>query len=495
MGLRGRFREPLAALLIAACAAATGCSANPATGQRQLNFYSEAQEIAMGREADASIAAELGLVDDPALQEWVAGIGLELARRSERPGLPWSFKVVDDPAVNAFALPGGFIYVTRGLLTHLHSEAQLAGVLGHEIGHVTAQHSVNQMSKQQLAMGGLVLGSAVSPEVSRLGGLAQTGLGLLFLKYGRADESQADELGLRYMTRGGYEPREMPGVFEVLRRVGEIAGGSAIPSWLSSHPDPGSRSERTERRIAEGSYAPGEVGSERFLRRTDGLVFGADPRQGFFEGSTFFHPDLAFRLDVPSGWTAANEKSRVIAVHPDRVAQVELRLAAGDSPAEAARRFTSQEGASFGETRDRSVNGLSAVETPFSVDPGEGRESIAGVARFVGLGGRVFQLTAVALESRVGESRGTIDGCLDSFARLRERARLEVEPQRIRLEKLARASTFDAFLRDRPSEAPLEVLELINGIDDAGRRLEAGTLLKRIEGRAIGSQRVGPDAR
>jgi predicted Zn-dependent protease len=244
-------------LLALATLLAAQCATNPATGRRQLNLYSEAQEIALGRQADQQITAQLGLVDDPELQEWVTGIGRRLAVVSERPSLPWSFKVVDNPVVNAFALPGGFIYVTRGLLAFLRSEAELAGVLGHEIGHVTAQHSVNQMSKQQLAAGGLLVGMIVSPEVARFGDLAQTGLGLLFLKYSRDDERQADDLGLRYMVGGGWEPRELPGVFDVLRGVGEIAGAGRIPNWLSSHPDPERRNERTARLIADRRYPRG----------------------------------------------------------------------------------------------------------------------------------------------------------------------------------------------------------------------------------------------
>lgn len=140
---------------------AVGCALNPVTGRRELALVSESQEIAMGREGAASVAASIGLLPDTGVQGWVSGMGLALAAKSERPRLPWEFKVVDDAAVNAFALPGGFIFVTRGLLTQLTNEAELASVLGHEIGHVTARHSVQQMSRQQLAMLGLGIGSAI----------------------------------------------------------------------------------------------------------------------------------------------------------------------------------------------------------------------------------------------------------------------------------------------------------------------------------------------
>src|SRR6266516_2241805 len=144
--------------------------------------------------------------------------GTRLAASSERPNLPWSFRVVDDPVVNAFALPGGFIYVTRGILAHLNSEAELAGVVGHEIGHVTARHTASRITKQQLAQVGLVVGSIASPQLERYAGLASSALNVLFLKYSRDDESQADHLGLRYMRRGNYDAREMPNVFRMLDR-------------------------------------------------------------------------------------------------------------------------------------------------------------------------------------------------------------------------------------------------------------------------------------
>src|SRR6266540_3889933 len=242
-------RLKIRAGLLAACTA-TACARNPATGARQLSLISESREIQMGREYDQEVRSSLGLYPDSALQRYVQELGARLAARSERPNLPWTFHVVDDPVVNAFALPGGFIFVTRGILGHLRSEAQLAAVVGHEIGHVTARHTVNQLSKQQLAQVGLTVGSIVSPEFERFGGLASAALGVLFLKYSRDHESQADELGLRYMRRGGYDPREMPDVFTLLDRVSQGAGGGRVPEWLATHPAPANRRERIVQEIA-----------------------------------------------------------------------------------------------------------------------------------------------------------------------------------------------------------------------------------------------------
>ena len=466
----------------------SGCSANPATGKQQLNFYSEAQEIETGRKAAAEVAGQMPALENPELQAYVSGLGAKLAATSERPGLPWTFQVVDDPAVNAFALPGGFVYVTRGLLGTVTSEAELAAVMGHEIGHVTAQHGMNQMSKQQMAMGGLLVGAIVSPEVAQAADLVETGLSLLFLKYSRDDERQADDLGLRYLARARYEASEMPAVYSALEQVSQIEGGGRLPGWLSTHPDPGARRERSERLIAERRYKPGEIGGEAYLRRLDGLAYGPDPRQGYFDGQAFYHPEMAFRVEIPAGWQAVNEARRMIAAHPDGVAQVVLTLAAAKSADEAARGFLAQGGVQTIGSRRARLNGLAAVQADFSV---QGQRAISGRAAFVEKGGRVFQLVGLVYSDRAGSVRGGFDTFLGSFATLKDPKRLNVQVQRLRVVELPRAMTFEEFERANPADADPRLAALINRIDDPARTLPAGTLLKRIEGKKAGPQAIG----
>lgn len=268
-------RDPLALLLISAPLLG-GCTLNPATGSHQLNFYGEESEIEMGREADAEIVASVGLYDDPLLQDYVQDLGMEIAASSERPGLPWSFKLLDDPSVNAFALPGGFVYVTRGLMTHLDSEAELAATIGHEVGHVTARHGVNQMSKQILASAGLGVASILDEDLAAWAFAGHIGLGLLFLQHSRDDERQADDLGLRYAMRAGYDPREMSELFGVLEAVSKVEGAGRLPSWLATHPDPGARRKRVEEQVAKMQISDANARIERdsYLERLDGMVFG-----------------------------------------------------------------------------------------------------------------------------------------------------------------------------------------------------------------------------
>lgn len=467
---------------LAAATALTGCATNPATGQRQLSLIGEQQEIAMGRDAAREIDATLGLYPDEAAQRYVADIGRRLAALSERPDLPWSFKIVDDPTVNAFALPGGFIYVTRGILTHLADEAQLASVLGHEIGHVTARHSVERLSKAQLAGIGLGLGAILSPELRDYGDLAQMGLGLLFLKYSRDDERQADDLGLRYLRRDDYDPRQMPQVFELLGRVGAASGGGRIPDWLATHPAPEDRYERISSAVGRlgGDFTAARVGREPYLATLDGMVFGDDPREGFFDGATFYHPSLAFRLGFPEGWKTSNQKRAVTALSGERDAQVVLTLAAGDSPAAAEREFFAQQGVERGDSWRPDLRGLDAAGRFFAVPRQQG-ERLVGAVAFVALGGRVFQLYGYTLESRWRTYDRTIAAAIESFARVTDRRVLEVEPKRIAVVKLPAAMALEDFARRYPSTVDVETLALINQVDP-GARFAAGSEVKRVVG-------------
>ena len=273
--IRRTLRDPLALLSISALLLG-GCSLNPATGSRQLNLFGEESEIEMGREADAEIVAAVGLYDDPLLQEYVQDLGMEIAAASERPGLPWSFKLLDDSSINAFALPGGFVYVTRGLMTHLDSEAELAATIGHEVGHVTARHGVNQRSKQILASAGLGVAAILDEDIADWAFAGHIGLGLLFLQHSRDDERQADDLGLRYAMRAGYDPREMSELFGVLEAVSRVEGVGRLPNWLATHPDPGARRKRIEEQVArlEGDFFNARIERDSYLERLDGMVFG-----------------------------------------------------------------------------------------------------------------------------------------------------------------------------------------------------------------------------
>jgi predicted Zn-dependent protease len=467
-------------------AAATGCALNPATGQRQLMLVSESQEIAMGREYDQQVVASIGLYPDDAWQEYIQTLGTKLAAGGERPQLPWTFRVVDDPAVNAFALPGGFIYVTRGLLAHVGSEAELASVVGHEIGHVTARHTVSQMSQQQLAGLGLAIGSIVSSEFERYAGLANTALGVLFLKYSRDDETEADDLGLRYIRQANFDPREMPDVFVMLQRVGESQGGGGrLPEWLATHPDPGNRRDNIVEQIAAlpQDFADRVVNRDPYLRRLDNQVFGDNPREGYFKGSQFFHPDMRFQITFPEGWTTVNGKQAVLAVSGGKDAVVELSLSEGASADAAARAFLGQEGITSGSVSNASLHGLPATRASFGAVTEEGQ--LGGAVLFVEHGRAVFRLLAYAPEARWAANKSAGERALGSFQPLTDARALAVQPQRLDIVAVeGRSTTIESLAGSRASPVSADVLALINGVQRS-TPLESGRLLKWVAGQPV----------
>ena len=471
------------ALFIVWSSALVACARNPVTGERELALISESQEVQMGQEAAQQVEASLGLVQDEALQSYVQQIGTQLASESERPELPWRFRVVDDPVPNAFALPGGFIYLTRGMMNLMDSEAELASVLGHEIGHVTARHSVSQMSRAQVAQLGLGLGMVFVDELQRYGDLASTGLQLLFLKYGRDDERQADELGFRYAMHEGYDVREMAEVFSSLERFGQTAGQSPLPSWMSSHPDPGERVSRTQQRVQQlpaGALDTLSAHRDRYLQRIDGLVYGENPRNGFFRGSTFYHPDLRFSISYPSGWNVQNLPQAVVGVSPNNDAAMELTLSQGGSPTAAASAFLGQQGIAAGQAVQQQVNGVPAVASTFQAQTQQG--VVQGLAAFFAHGGQIYQVIGYAPQQRYNAYGNEFQRALGSFAPVSDPAILNVQPNRMDIVRVQQSQTLSQFLQSNPSPVSADEIALINQLSGPSATIPAGTMLKVVRG-------------
>ncbi len=487
---RTRLRQPFAFLLVSALLLGS-CSVNPATGKQQLNFFGEESEIELGREADAEIVATVGLYDDPELQEYVADLGRTIASKSERPGLAWSFKVLDDPAVNAFALPGGFVYVTRGLISHLGSEAELMGVLGHEAGHVTARHGVNQMSKQILAAVGLGVASVLlDPEDQWAAFAGELGLGLFFLKHSRDDERQADDLGLRYALATGYDPREVPKVFEVLEGVAKVEGVGGLPSWLSTHPDPGARRQRLADEVAalNADFANATVNRDAYLAHLDGLVFGENPREGYFRQSLFLHPEMGFQVRFPDGWETENQKAAVAASDPKGKAMIQVTVSDEVTLEEAAEAFyADDEGLTEDDpalTQEKSwkkeIHGLPASWSQFQYEDGE--DKLSGTVAFVEHDGQIFQLLALAQADAWDDQREALEDAIASFAELDDPKALAVKSNRIKLVHLKEDMTVARFHERYPSVVPIETVALINHVEPGGALAKGRTVKQVVEG-------------
>ena len=460
-----------------ACAVGVGgCATNPVTGQRQVSLVSEAQEIEMGRSQVPQVQQTMGFVADAALQNYFSTIGLQMARATERPNLPWEFHVVDDPMINAFAAPGGFIFITRGMLVHMNSEAELAGVLGHEIAHVTAKHSVAQMSTGLGAQLG-VLAAAILTKSNTVAQGAGAIATIFTLKYGRDQESQADQLGHRYSLQQRYDVREVPNTFRTLQRVSAASGGgSGGPSFLSTHPDPGDRVAKTQAWADTVTNTRGLiVDRDEYLTRINGLLYGHDPAEGYFENGRFVHPVLRFQFDSPQGWLTANAKAAVTLGEPNGRAQIQLSGARQASPDAAMQAFAQQQGVQMGASQRVTVGGSPAVIADFTATP-QGGQQLRGQVLYVQHSGSVFQFLGITTAQGWGSYGGTIAGVLRSF---RSTAANQVfqRARAIRVVTLSGNTSISTLAGQSGGAITAQQLAIMNGVETnatlpSGRRVK-----------------------
>ena len=326
-------RNCLVLLLVMPLLTLQGCATNPVTGEQDFVLMSEAEEIALGRRYSTEIIKEMPEYDDPELQRLVQSIGEKIAANSHRPDLIYRFTVVDSPTVNAFALPGGYIYITRGMLAYLNSEAELAAVLGHEIGHVTARHSVRQHGTATAVglLGAILSASSGVQGMDRLSQVAGTAI---VRGYGRDHELEADRLGAEYLAKTGYDPAGMLKVVGVLKnqeafdkQVAEKEGREprAYHGLFSTHPDNDKRFQEVVNAAQSLRSGPeARVGRDSFLRALDGLTFGESEAEGITREHRFYHGELDFGITFPVGWRIDNGKQRVLATAPGNDGLVQL---------------------------------------------------------------------------------------------------------------------------------------------------------------------------
>ncbi len=487
-----RFTQTLyaAGLALAALFLLPNCATNPVTGKKQVSFISEQQEIQMGQSYDPQVVAEMGVYDNPKLAQFLSEKGMAMARTSHRPNLPWSFKLVDSPVVNAFAVPGGFVYFTRGIMAHFNNEAQFAGVLGHEIGHVTARHTVQQQSKQTLAQIGLIGGMILSPELASQGESLMQGMQLLFLKFGRDAESQSDKLGVEYSTGIGYDAREMAGFFSTLDR---LSGGSdnRVPTFLSTHPDPADREVRVQQlaqqyQAAEGPGQKYDVNRDGYLRLIDGMLYGEDPNQGYVENGAFYHPQLKFQFSIPRNWQLLNSPSMVQMVSNDQKSVMQMKLAQGADQRAAAQSFIQETKLNVASQSERAINGLPAYTvlgdvTQTSQD-GTQSQTIRVLASFISYGGNTYMMLGMALAQDFNSYQREIEGSIGSFSQLSDPSKLNRQPERIKIVTNPRSQTLQQALQSQGIPADrMNELAILNGMQ-LNETMPAGMLFKALAG-------------
>jgi predicted Zn-dependent protease len=459
------------------------CATNPVTGRREFTLMSESQEIALGRDSDAQIKAEMGVYDDPELQKYVSGIGMRLARLSERPNLPWQFTVVDQPAINAFALPGGFIYVTRGILPFLADEGELSGVLGHEIGHVTARHSVRQYSRAlggQLGLGALGVFVPASRPFSQA---SETALGLMFLKYGREDEMQSDQLGARYAASAGWDPAGVPGMLSTLGRLDEAAGDrKGVPNFLSTHPEPLSRVAEVQPAVE--ALKKGRAGfvtdRDALLRRLDGVVFGDSPEQGIVRGSTMLHPPLRFRIDFPPKWEVSNTAQQVVSKAPEAEIYMVLQIVGktAGNVRDVAIGSMQRAGFRYVEGQRTSINGLDAFVGLYQGEV-QGLGLVTSRAAHIVHGGQVYLVAGLVSGDGFSRADALFDTSIRSFRALSSAEAEAIRPNRVDL-YVARAGDTWASIAERSAGAiKPAALAIMNGAAP-GSQPQPGARLKIV---------------
>jgi predicted Zn-dependent protease len=429
------------------CLSLAACATNPVTGKREISLMSEAEEIAYGQQADVEIRREMGVYDDPELQRYVADIGDRLARLSHRPNLPWSFAVVDHQAVNAFALPGGFIYITRGILPYLDDEAELAGVLGHEIAHVTARHAAQQSTRAGLGGIGLTVLGIFVPATQPFGEFTSAALGLAFLKYGRDDERESDRLGMEYAAGGGWDPAGVPDFLSTLARVGELSE-RGVPNWLSTHPEPAERVVEAQPVVAKfAGPSATERGQDRYFEHLEGLVVGDQPADGIVRGHRFLHPALRFALDFPEGWEVTNTPEQVAAQEPGSKHFMFLQHVerpAGRTLEEIATR--SMRGARFTrvEGQPASLNGADAF---IGLYRGElnGLGRVVMRAAHIQNGRQVFLLAGVAPEADFARIERNIADAIASYRPLSQSEADDIRPNRLTFYTVQNGDTWQSI--------------------------------------------------
>ena len=465
----------------------TDCAKNPVTGKKQITFMSPAQEQAIGDQSDPSIVAAYGLYEDQEMQDFVNKKGQQMGLVSHRPDLKYTFRILDSPVVNAFALPGGYVYFTRGIMAHFNNEAEFAGVLGHEIGHITARHSAQQQTKQILGQIGLIAGIVVSPQFAQFADQASQGLSLLFLKNGRDDESESDKLGVEYSTKIGYDAHEMADFFQTLGRL-QAQAGASIPDFLSTHPNPVDRFGKVHEHADEWQtkYPQAKkVNSESFLRLIDGLVFGEDPKQGFVENNIFYHPELKFQFPVPEGWNFQNSPSMVQMAPADGKALMQFSVAQEKSKAEAANKLITDASLTVIERQDNAkVNGMPALvmiseQTPPTTE-GQTAEAIRIMSFFIEYGDLIYVFHGMASKPDFNTYTGAFKQSMTKFDELTNQAMINKQPKRIKMVKVQQGGPLKTVLTSFDmKQADLESAAILNGMQ-LDQEISSGTLLKII---------------
>ncbi len=442
------------------------CATNPVTGKKELSLLSVDQEVQLGLDADKGIVGEYGMYDDPKIAEYVEKLGQSMAKISHRPTLEFHFRVLDSPVINAFALPGGFVYITRGILAYMNSEAELAGVMGHEIGHVTARHGAKAYTRAQLAQVGFGAAYAFSETFRQYSDVAQMGIGLLFLRFSRDQERQSDELGVQYSTTLGYDAADMSKFFGTLNRLQEESGQS-LPSWFSTHPNPEDREAKTlelaKAAQQKSSLKDFKKARDAYLALIDGIVFGEDPRQGFEENGYFYHPTLDFQFPVPAAWQVMNTPQAVQMMNKEQTAGIQFSLAQEASARAAAEKFVANSQGQVTFSDYTRINGMTTEIRETVITTQEG--SLKVLSYFIEKDKYVYVFHGFSGLENYPKFQSTFKYTMSNFDRLKNEKARTMKPTRVKVVTATKSSTLKDFLAQHPhKKVTADKLAIVNGM-------------------------------
>lgn len=492
--MKKQIRFLLLALSALLFASACAVQKNPVSGNKRLLAYTWEEEVEIGQNVDNEIIAQYGIYDEPVISNYVDSLSQAVLANSHMRRestdekfreTEFYFKVLDSPVVNAFALPGGYVYFTRGLMTHLNNEAQLAVVIGHEIGHVAARHASQRAFNQQVGQLAVIGGAVLGQEVLGLPGqsilnLSSQAAQLLFLSYSRDAERESDQLGVEYAAMTGFQASEGSEFFTSLKRISEQSGQS-IPTMLSTHPDPGEREERIPKlaeKWEEEGYEQTIVHKERYLQKIDGMVFGKNPRDGYVEEGQFVHPDLEFQFPVQEGWQTINQQQQVVLVSPNEDAVVIFTIdGESENPRASVQQFIAQDGVTVNSQSAAESGGqFPAYRADVTISQQEG--DLRAIVYSLEFDGQIYRFINYTASGSFADYRDTLAGVPTEFNRLTNERILNIQPVRIQLMRADRSGTFSSFLPDQlPMDITPQDVAIINQVE-LDQAIEEGRFLK-----------------
>jgi predicted Zn-dependent protease len=476
-------RRWLLSCLLLTSLQATACSINPVSGLPEVTLISVEQEKKIGEEEAKKVEAQMGLLDDAQLLPYLDALGQRLAKESPRQDVTHQFHVADMAEPNAFALPGGYVYVTRGLLALVNSEDELAGVVGHEIGHVAARHTVQKISKQGpfAVVFGIASGLAglVSPLAENIiGGVGDLTQGLLFSPYSRSQETEADRVGQEMAAHAGWEPAALSAFLSTLEReVDLMSKEPRKPSFFDSHPATPDRVEKTSehaKKLTRATRAPISATHEAFLARLDGMIYGQRAANGIFEGRTFLHPDINFLVQFPEKWQHDNTPQKIVAASPNGDAAVIVgAVAEGTDPLEGARAIEKKTKSDVvSKTEKVTIGDLSAAHTQIKADG-----NVTLDITWIAYGGLIYQVVGLAPTKQFDTLQALFHSVAHSFRPLSASERAGIKEKRIRLVKAQAGESIEALAARTNSAWKKEQIAVVNNLA-VGDPLKEGQLIK-----------------